>query len=426
MSNNIKKISMEEIAKKYENITVLSKTYDFPRKVLFKELENFYINQRKQAGLFEITEEEKEEIYKLFRSGTPLPILARKYGTTPRLLASEITKMETRKITNEEKEKIYELFKTGVPMSSLTKMYHITYQTISRIINRGQNNDKKTDKTKIPMDEIEQAYIDKTMSKLAKKYKVSLSGLYYKLKKTYGNEYVNTLKEKRKKGATDEIIKLYEEYGYSALKISKVNPDFSVSKVRDTLQRHYAKKNKKVPRLVKKEVFLQLLKSGKSIKEILSETEKVDFLVPKIYIDEYLDSNNEINVEDIKLIVNRELKKLSREDKKPNYIEPFEFANILKSKGYDTKYQAVALLYKLIKYNDLPLDKIVKDVKNDDIRTALYILAYKNMTFEEYKEGIENNEIAKAILLEEKQQKEQQGKNTSPDEELNIPSLWEL
>ena len=50
----------------------------------------------------------------------------------------------------------------------------------------------------------------------------------------------------------------------------------------------------------------------------------------------------------------------------------------------------------------------------------------KNMTFEEYKEGIENNEIAKAILLEEKQQKEQQGKDTSSDEELNIPSLWEL
>lgn len=210
--------------------------------------------------------------------------------------------------------------------------------------------------------------------------------------------------------------------GYTISEIFQLKPDLKHSLIERLLHSYYKEKYGKMPKIMNKSIFEENMQKGMPIQKIIEESHKLGFIIPESYIKEYLESNEEINLENIKLIVNRELGKLEKENENENininYLGPFEFAKYLKSKGYSTKYQAVALLYKLIKDNNLPLDNIMEDIENEEIKLAICALCSKTDQIDEYQKNIENNELAKVVYAEEQIELKIQKESSIIDENI--------
>ena len=179
------------------------------------------------------------------------------------------------------------------------------------------------------------------------------------------------------------------------------------------INRYYSDRNMIKPKIANKAAVFGLLKSGKSLETII---EVAKSHIPDAYIQEYLNKTGEIDITQIKKIVNKQLVKLSNEGNNPDYIAPFDFANMIKSKGHNTKYQAVALLYKLIKDNNLDFKETLSNINNEEITSALNILLNtNNASKKEHMDLINNNNLALTIFSEEQQEEKEKEKANEDD-----------
>lgn len=142
---------------------------------------------------------------------------------------------------------------------------------------------------------------------------------------------------------------------------------------------------------------------GTNIEKIIESFRDINILIPESYIQEYFEKIGEVDFRKVKSIVNREFAKLQEEGKKPDLISPFNFANDIKSKGYNTKYQATGLFYKIIVDNNLPSD-IASDLGDEDVTEALNVLVDCDKNDKvNYLRNIQNNKIARLIYSLENQ-----------------------
>lgn len=218
--NKEENINIEEIAKRYEsgeNISDLLEEYDIDSKQLFYELiENYYYTKRKEKELFEIQDEEKKDIYKLFKSGTLISILEKKYCTTRNVIISIISELDI-SILSDKQQEIYSLYKSGTSIADLIKMYNTTYKVINYFIKQIEYYKPQIE---IPIEEIAKAYLENNLDELSKKYDVKVSSLYYRLQKFYGNQYRIILTTKNEEKITKELVELYEKRLYNIRNIS--------------------------------------------------------------------------------------------------------------------------------------------------------------------------------------------------------------
>ncbi|HBC85173.1 MAG TPA: hypothetical protein DCZ30_07285 [Clostridiales bacterium] len=81
------------------------------------------------------------------------------------------------------------------------------------------------------------------------------------------------------------------------------------------------------------------------------------------------------------------------------YLHPIQVANILKEKGFDKKYQIVALFHDLLEDTNTTYEQILK-ISNKDIADAVKLLTKEpNYIMEQYVKKIKENEIAKMVKL---------------------------
>ncbi len=81
------------------------------------------------------------------------------------------------------------------------------------------------------------------------------------------------------------------------------------------------------------------------------------------------------------------------------YLHPLEVANILSQKGFDKKYQIVALFHDLLEDTNTTYEQILK-ISNKDIADAVKLLTKQpNYIMEQYIKNIKENEIAKMVKL---------------------------
>ena len=95
------------------------------------------------------------------------------------------------------------------------------------------------------------------------------------------------------------------------------------------INRYYSDRNMIKPKIANKAAVFGLLKSGKSLETIIEEAKSQNCHIPDAYIQEYLNKTGEIDITQIKKIVNKQLVKLSNEGNNPDYIAPFDFANMI-------------------------------------------------------------------------------------------------
>ena len=89
---------------------------------------------------------------------------------------------------------------------------------------------------------------------------------------------------------------------------------------------------------------------------------------------------------------------------------------MIKSKGHNTKYQEVALLYKLIKDNNLDFKETLSNINNEEITSALNILLNtNNASKKEHMDLINNNNLALTIFSEEQQEEKEKEKANEDD-----------
>ena len=81
------------------------------------------------------------------------------------------------------------------------------------------------------------------------------------------------------------------------------------------------------------------------------------------------------------------------------FHHPLQVASILREKGFDERYQIVALLHDLLEDTDTTYDDIVK-LTNKDIALAVLTLSkQQDYVMTEYIDNIKNNNLARMVKL---------------------------
>ena len=326
------------------------------------------------------------------------------------------------KFFTEQEQEIYQLsVQHELPASEIAKMYKLTTYAVNKILKKfdSENQEKghlnhsipessktvgkksenvvkvksnsQSRKIEIPKQEAIDAFLNHDYSKYSE------TTLRKRLVEMFGNDYCIILKGDKIAERTQKFIKLYED-GYSYDEIAKIY-NFTTIAVRERISRHYKSMNLKRPKIMSKKAFYDYINGHDNIniEDMLESFKKINIHIPEPYIQEYYKKIGEIDFRKVKAIVNREFLKLQKENITPNFITPFDFANEVKSKGYNTKYQAAALFYKMIVDNNLSID-IVSELEDDDITEALHILLDLEKTDKvNYLRNIQNNKIAKLI-----------------------------
>lgn len=214
------------------------------------------------------------------------------------------------------------------------------------------------------------------------------------------------LQKSKEDGPTDEpekILKLFLN-GFSRQEISDIT-GISVKSINKQINSHYETRGKEVPRILSKEEFeSHLAKQEKvNIDEVIKFFEAQHKYIPEPYIQEYYRKIGEVDLRHVKRIVNTQLAQLKNEGKDPNFVSPFQLANKLKEQGYRTKYQACALLYRVISENNLS-SSIVQELENPELISAIQLLVDDKCPDKiEYLKRLKENELAYTIYLAQNQ-----------------------
>lgn len=376
---------------------------------VYDELMNYNISLKDVASIYKFPSEKVlKKVLKNYCRKLTLP------------LPKQIENPE--KFFTEQEQEIYQLsVQHKLPASEIAKMYKLTTYAVNKILRKfdSENQEKghlnhsipessktvgkksenvvkvksnsQSRKIEIPKQEAIDAFLNHDYSKYSE------TTLRKRLVEMFGNDYYIILKGDKIAERTQEFIKLYED-GYSYDEIAKIY-NFTTIAVRERISRHYKSMNLKRPKIMSKKEFYDYINGHDNIniEDMLESFKKINIHIPEPYIQEYYKKIGEIDFRKVKAIVNREFLKLQKENITPNFITPFDFANEVKSKGYNTKYQAAALFYKMIVDNNLSID-IVSELEDDDITEALHILLDLEKTDKvNYLRNIQNNKIAKLI-----------------------------
>lgn len=220
----------------------------------------------------------------------------------------------------------------------------------------------------------------------------------------YGEEYKTILRKNEDPYSTEDIIKLYLDSGRSIEEIAEIVGK-TASTITGKINEYYKKLKIKKPKIISKEDFEAYMNQQSSfdIEEAIKYYEQQNIHIPEAYIQEYAKKVNEVDLRKVRSIVNGELTKLSKEGKSPNYVEPYRFAQDVKAKGYNTKYQATALLYKTILDNDLST-QIAEELDDEEIKASLHLLIDYDKTDKiGFLRELEKNKIAQLIYAMQNQ-----------------------
>ena len=104
-------------------------------------------------------------------------------------------------------------------------------------------------------------------------------------------------------------------------------------------------------------------------------------------------------IEEVENYIQEKHKGQARKNGIPYYIHPFEIRDIIKGKGFDEKYQIVALLHDILEDTSGTKEEIL-NITNKEILSAVILLTKeKNYNMDNYIEGIKNNDLALNVKL---------------------------
>lgn len=242
----------------------------------------------------------------------------------------------------------------------------------------------RKNKVNISIEEVIHAYKNKDFSK------ISPSTVRKRLIKEFGENYLEILNPpKQPEEDCKQIQKLYE-HGLKNNEISKLY-GMKTDKTNRIIIDEYKKRKLKKPRIINQKAFKELANTGIPIEEIKKQAESQNSIIPEEYIEEYIDPNNFVDTNSIRRRVIEILETRKQNGQATNFADSFKFAELIKEKGYTTKYQATALIYKLIKDN-IGINTEDFEIKNHDVKEAIEVLLNT-------KENTEN-ELANIILQE--------------------------
>ena len=425
MSIDYKDLLIYDLYLEYEtglySLSEIAQKHGFPSvKVLEKAFKKYYKQELKKnfnpKNVFSQTE--KDKILDLYMNkGYSLNKLAVEYGVSTYRIKKVLmeyyefrvqfdvkNKNRTEKvdISSEELENIISDLTSGKSLNFVRNKYSLPDSRLKKILKsdaRGREilyKNLHINYTEVPIDELTQAYLNKDLKSIEKKYNLSSSALYYRLRKAYGDDFYVKLNQIPK---TSDVIKkvaiLYEQ-GLNYEQIAE-QENLTVPRVQTLINKYYRLQKKKKPKILSKDEFLKQIENGQSIDEIINKFQELGFLIPDSYIDEQYKKQDGINLRKVKSIVLEQLSLLKKAGKSPNYITPFNLPNQLKEQGYSNKYYATALLYRLIDENNLSLD-ILDEIDNKEVVEAVKLL----LNSKDEKQ-IAENDLAKEIYTAEQQ-----------------------
>ena len=401
------------------SLSEIARKYGFPSvKVLEKVLKKYYKQELKKNFNPKIifSQAEKDMMYDLYMNkGYSLNKLSLEYGVSNYRIKKVLmeyyefrmqndiknkNRSEKVNIDSEELENIIKDLTTGKSLNFVRNKYSLPDSRLKKILKsdaRGREilyNNLHMNYTEVPIDELTQAYLNKDLKSLEEKYNLSNSSLYYRLKKEYGDDFYKKLNKSPKENEIiDKVAHLYEQ-GIDYKEIAQ-QENLTVPKVQSLLNKYYRRNKKKKPKVLSKDEFLKQIENGQSIDEIIDKFQELGFLIPDSYIDEIYKKQAGINIRKVKTIVLGQLTKLKNVGKSPNYITPFILPNKLKEQGYNNKYYATALLYRLIKENNLSIE-ILDEIDNEEVVEAVKLLVNSKD-----EKQLSENELANTIFKAE-------------------------
>lgn len=424
MDDKYLEVSLDDIYDELINYNIslkeLVSIYGFPsEKVLEKALKSycrkFKIQLPKQIeSPEEFFTEEEEGIYRLREEeNVSLKKIADYYHMTTYAINKILKRFEKAK-GSEEVEKTNSKKKSssdfdidsiikdlleGKSYGYVEKTYNISQTKLKKLLlNHPREKEifeiksrHRSSKKIIPKEEAIEAFLKHDYTKY------SSTTIRKRLKEFFGDNYALILRGDEIGDQAKAFSELYEK-GITCDEIAKLN-NISIDTVKSRLTSHYKSLNLKRPKILSKQDFEKHMEEhpGSNVEKVIETFKDINILIPESYIQEYYRKIGEVDFRKVKTIVNREFAKMQDEGKKPNLVGPFEFANDVKVKGYNTKYQATALLYRVIIDNDLS-SNIASELGDEDVLEALHILVDSDKNDKvNYLRNIQNNKIARLI-----------------------------
>lgn len=426
MNEEYKDILIDNIIDDYESgnysLYEIAKKNNFPSlKILKNVLKNYYRKELKIEFNFNeyFSDNEKYDIYNLYKFHSfSLQQLATKYMTTIRVIKNTIEEFETIESIRSSKtgkksidelnidfEEILDQLKQGKTYSYITQKYGIPYEKLKKKLAQSPQgkeiieNKRIKRSSDIPIRELVTSLKNHDLDNLEKKYGVSETTIRNKLKKEFGDNYIDILVNGKNNELINNCARLYEQ-GLSYKQIAQ-KEGITVDDARNNVIKYYRRKKLSRPRVLSETQANKFLSYNKNFDEVIEECKKQNIIIPKSLMDKYVNMTGETDIHKIKTMAHEQLSKLKQEGREPNYINPFILANSIKKNGYGTNYQACAILYSLIIENNLPLD-ILKEIENQEIVEAVIILLNKdNINKAEFLTTINKNKLAYIVYKEE-------------------------
>ena len=347
-------------------------------------------------------------------------------------------KIHSERIKAINPREIYELRKEGYTIIKIGLIYNINSYEVEYIFSKycKENNISKKDfmdskmqdgidKEKL-IDDFQNGY---SINKLAEKYNISQTKVNHIIEQNLSPEERIDILNKNKNNnyigdeKAFEILELYRE-GYTRKEIAEMLK-IKETVVGEVLRIQYKKMGKdNVPKRMGKSIFLKGVKMKKYTREkIIEEADRLDIIIPKRYLDEYFgeevtdnDNPGKLRIRDVDIKKIREfvLKKFAyykveQEDRKIMF-KNFNIAKTLKDNGYNSIYQALALIYSLPPITYTTEEELFNLLENnEEMIQALKIIWDDTLNIEEYIEKLKNCKLAQyvklAIILEEIREK---------------------
>lgn len=398
------------------SLNVMAKNYGFPSPQVLMDVIKKYCKKQKlqvpdQIIKFDsIPTLEENQIYDDYmEKGISIRELIEIHNSSEHKIKKAIEKVRNdRKEWDRKKakrQKVYDAKKVEAALDALINKkqpyefvqnkYRIPINYLKQLLAQTPEGQKILEEKARPPQKVEISKEEALRAYLENDYeKYSYSLIRERLIEYFGKNYASEIDKKgnkKKEEELEDILRLYLD-GVSLEKIAEIKQ--CDKNVIDTkIKKYYQKSRKKRPKILEKEDFENYMKKQSSIEieKIIAFYENKGYHIPEPVIEEYFARKGEVDLRKVKKIVHQELAKLIKQEKKANLIAPFEFANKLKEKGYGTKYRACAMLYSLIKDNNLSTD-ILKSLHNEEITTAINILLNPKKQNE-----LKQNELAHTI-----------------------------
>lgn len=394
MEERYKNYSIDEIAEEYDNgnagisLEELAELYHFPSTEILKEALTKYNKEHRKGRLklkMNFTEEEKDYIYYLYD--------VKKYSIKRIADMASTSIYSVGKVLKEKNPDIF--INRQKDLKSKTKILLKSKKDSKNVKYGVKKITPPNKKVEIPIEELVEAVKTNNIESIMQKYDTSYSTVRKRLVETYGENYIDILRGNPVKAELEEYGKMYED-GITNEQIAKIK-GISEKEVKKKINHYYKLNGSKRPKIMSKELFEEEMNKNDDIEKLIAHFSEMNIHIPEPYIKDYYKKTDGVDLRIVKNIVRAQLTKIKDEGVTPNYTSPFEFANKVKAKGFGTKYQACAILYKMIEENDLSSD-IVLPLDNDNLTQAIKLLIDDKKTNNpEYMKKLKNNDLAHVI-----------------------------